>query len=630
MRRLLLFLTFALATGFVRGQDADRTLRLGDDFSRSTMQGYLALFSTPDRGLTLRDVSEARSAAVGFRPLTQEIPTLGMDNRYHWVRCRIQSVSRRPRELVFGLDFFEVNDLSFYVVDEAGRLLHRWERFSRNTPVAEKPVPTRMYAFPFVIQPNQRLTLYARVHRAESLVLLPVGLFSKATFYAAGFSYDVVMYFVLGIYLFLSLSSLLLYAFTRRRVLLLYAGYTVTTGLFFASLEGLFRQFFPFSIPFLDENANYVFAGLSLCCLLGFATEFLQTPTYAPAWLTKGTRGFLYAWLLVCGYVWVTPFQGSHASLIAVGNLLGLLLIVALILLGWGRGNDEVAIYLVAIAPFFSSMIWFALTVVFNLETTWLFYRFAYFAPFFEVCVLSVGVGYKLLHERERYFVGLNQLQRKFTDAIVETQETERQRVAADLHDDLGGTLAAVRFRLVNLRRDLAQPEADPAFARLEELVLKSIRDLRRISHNLMPPEFARIGLVSALQHLVGSIPPEPTRFTFITSGSPHPLPLETELSVYRIGSELIQNVLKHAQARRAAVQLLYHPDELLLLVEDDGLGSRVKKSDGQRAGIGLKTGSLRAEYIGATLRREASPSGTVAVLHLPYAPAPNAPPATA
>nr|WP_223860758.1 histidine kinase [Spirosoma validum] len=217
--------------------------------------------------------------------------------------------------------------------------------------------------------------------------------------------------------------------------------------------------------------------------------------------------------------------------------------------------------------------------------------------------------------------------ERKEVDArIIHTQEAERRRLAADLHDDLGGTLATLRRRLDDIRLHLHEPEAAQAFDALQPLIQKSSDDLRRIAHNLMPPEFSRIGLLHTIRQLVQSQPAQPTRFSFITSGPEQKLPLETELNAYRIVSELLQNISKHAQANQAAVQLLYYDDRLTITVEDDGLGSQSASSEYGHTGIGLKNTNLRAEYIGATLWRDVSEAGTLVVLNIPYSTSVYAP----
>lgn len=212
-----------------------------------------------------------------------------------------------------------------------------------------------------------------------------------------------------------------------------------------------------------------------------------------------------------------------------------------------------------------------------------------------------------------------NQAIREADARIILTQETERQRIAADLHDDLGGTLSTLRRRLADIRQHVQDPRAARQLDDLEPMIQKSSADLRRIAHNLMPPEFTRLGLYSALEQLVNSQPAQPTHFTFISSGREQKLPVDTELNVYRIVSELVQNVNKHARARRAAVQLLYQNDRLVITVEDDGIGKKGATPTNEAIGIGLKTSKLRAEYIGATLWRDPSEGGTLVVLDVPY-----------
>lgn len=251
-------------------------------------------------------------------------------------------------------------------------------------------------------------------------------------------------------------------------------------------------------------------------------------------------------------------------------------------------------------------------------QQTLIFYLRSLFLFIVGILVLLLYASH--LRKREAEADLLLTRERKDANArIIQTQESERQRIAADLHDDLGGTLATLRRRLDDIRLLTTDRAVQHAFNEAEPLIQKSSDDLRRISHNLMPPEFERIGLRHTLEQLVRSQPLRPTQFTFSASGVEQKLPLDVELNAYRIVSELIQNINKHACARRAAVQLLYQDAQLTITVEDDGLGNRTLVSAGESAGIGLKNSSLRAEYIGATLWRDVSEAGTLVVLDIPY-----------
>jgi signal transduction histidine kinase len=242
-----------------------------------------------------------------------------------------------------------------------------------------------------------------------------------------------------------------------------------------------------------------------------------------------------------------------------------------------------------------------------------------------ELTILSAGWFYrrKLLQRARQQL----EIQNRHLQAdVIHNQEAERQRIATDLHDDLGGTLATIRRRISDIRLNLIDPQVAHQFDDLEPLIQKTSDDLRRIAHNLMPPEFMRIGLRDSLRQLINSQPDHPTRFTFIVAGDERVLPLEAELNIYRIISELVHNINKHAQAKRAALQLMYQDENLTITLEDDGLGSQATKTHEDNAGIGLKNSILRADYIGARLWREVSIGGTLVVLDVPYSTTPDAP----
>lgn len=209
--------------------------------------------------------------------------------------------------------------------------------------------------------------------------------------------------------------------------------------------------------------------------------------------------------------------------------------------------------------------------------------------------------------------------ERKEADArIIETQDAERQRIAVDLHDDLGGTLAIIRQRISSLQEHTSDVATRQAFIDLEPLIQKSGHDLRRIAHNLMPPELTRIGLRGAVEQLIQALPARPTRFEFLVAGTERRFPTDVELTVYRIVAELVQNVVKHAHAKRASVQLLYYTTHLAVQIEDDGVGIDPDKL-ASTEGMGLKSSMLRVERLGATLHRETGPGGTFILVETPY-----------
>lgn len=587
---------------------------VGADFEKTSLVGHVYLFSTYSQ----QGIDSVKRKGNGFELLGSEIPSIGMDSRFHWIRYSVKNSTSQVKNLIADLRYNELNDVCYYVVDTAGRVIYAREHLNRKSYISKKPVQSRFFSFPLRVRPQEELTIYWRIYRQESFIVLPLGLFDQEYFFTFNTTYDFFLYLSLGVFTFTFLLSLLLYIFTKYRLLLYYSGYTLFYGLTIASMEGILTQYFHWNFALLQDNTKNVF----ICCLnfftILFAIHFLDIKSFLPRWVYHIC--IIQATLVLAfgGYLLLTPFTGLTSVILSGVATLDMLLLLSLIISAFSHKKLIAILYLTATFPLVISASWLILTLVFDIERTWFYYQSFPFLPFFEVIILGIGLGYRLISDRNRYFLGLNTLQKQFTSSIVNTQDSERQRIAADLHDDLGGTLATIRRRLSDLRSKTKIDSVAKELDELEPLIQKSSDDLRRISHNLMPPEFERIGLSNSLKQFIQEIPRQPTTFEFIVSGEIYRLPLEAELNAYRIVSELVQNIFKHAMASRASVQLLYYSDFLRILVEDDGIGDGSEKSEKIVPGMGLKNSILRASYIGASIHRESGQAGTSVILDVP------------
>ena len=429
-----------------------------------------------------------------------------------------------------------------------------------------------------------------------------------------------------GIVLAILGGVLISFLFYQRTIYLLYACYVLCLSVY-ALLNDGWGAFLPDSLAWFDNLITVVhWINVGFCAFIMFSRRFLAVspepgrllikwPEVVPLGLIAGAV-LMAEWAQPRNYdeviraVYVTGYMGCWGYVF---------IWLTYVIDAFQRKYELVWLLLLAVSTLLVFLFINAFLINSGLIDSVLPDMMAFrMALLIELAILSIGWLYRrklLQNARQR----LETQNRSLQTDVIQTQESERQRIAADLHDDLGGTLATLRRRLTDLRQYLHEPTLIQAFDDLEPLINKSSADLRRIAHNLMPPEFARIGLRSALEQLVRTQPSQPTRFSFITSGTEQKLPVDTELNAYRIVSELIQNIGKHAQAKRAAVQLLYHDDHLTITVEDDGLGSRAVALMHEPMGIGLKNSNLRAEYIGASLWRDVSEGGTLVVLTIPY-----------
>ena len=184
-------------------------------------------------------------------------------------------------------------------------------------------------------------------------------------------------------------------------------------------------------------------------------------------------------------------------------------------------------------------------------------------------------------------------------DAMLKGQEEERSRLAKDLHDGLGGLLSGVKFSLSNMKDNLIiTPDNMTVFERSLDMLDTSIRELRRVAHNMMPEMLTKFGLDEALKEYCNSInTTELVNVKYQSLGMEQRLEQSTEIIIYRIVQELLNNVLKHAAASEAFVQLIRQENRLSVVVEDNGKGFDPDLA-GNKDGAGLMNVRSRVDYL--------------------------------
>lgn len=198
-------------------------------------------------------------------------------------------------------------------------------------------------------------------------------------------------------------------------------------------------------------------------------------------------------------------------------------------------------------------------------------------------------------HKQRLQAQQINSLQQemeiKLLKAKIESTEEERSRIARDLHDGVSGTLGSIRTQLGMIyRKHNPASETHTDFENIIQMLEEASSDLRKTAHNLMPEILLQEGLVSATALFCErTARGHAINLTFHSIGESTPLPAELELTIYRTIQELVQNILKHAEAKNALVQLVFNGSSIALTVEDDGKGMNAEKGP-HAFGAGLKT----------------------------------------
>ena len=202
--------------------------------------------------------------------------------------------------------------------------------------------------------------------------------------------------------------------------------------------------------------------------------------------------------------------------------------------------------------------------------------------------------------------------QQQLLTAVIAAQETERERIGRDLHDDIASSIAMAKMLVDRLA---SHPAADDSAALLglaRDVLGTAVEEVRSVSHNLYPAALARVGLAQSLHYLAEVCRRAETLAVTLDVDYPRPLALAQELALYRICQELVHNAIKHAHgATRLAIRLRQLGPTLTLVVEDDGCGftlTPVGPGLPPNAGVGLRSIGVRVQMLHARLRQQSAP----------------------
>lgn len=236
------------------------------------------------------------------------------------------------------------------------------------------------------------------------------------------------------------------------------------------------------------------------------------------------------------------------------------------------------------------------------------------------VALMGLLGGLATLLRRHRALVHHNAELTALTHHLQTVQEDERQRLAHDLHDEMGALLTAAKLDAARIRLRLAAGPPE-TLERLQHLVgtLDTLHALqRRLTEGLWPAALSHLGLAAALDILARDF----TQRAGLTLHSDlHPVALApgADLVVYRLVQEALNNLAKHAQARQVWLSVVARDDQAVVTVRDDGIGFDVTADC--LSGHGLLGMRFRAKLAGGTIAMASTPGqGTQVTLTLPLA----------
>lgn len=204
--------------------------------------------------------------------------------------------------------------------------------------------------------------------------------------------------------------------------------------------------------------------------------------------------------------------------------------------------------------------------------------------------------------------------------AVMEAEENERERIAKDLHDGVGQMMSAAKMNLSAFESEihLTNDEQKKSLEKIIQLVDESCKEVRTVSHIMMPNALLKNNLSVAINDFVNKLSQKNLRVQVSTEGLDERLDSTIETVLYRVIQECVHNAIKHAGATTLDISLIRDRDGISGTIEDNGKGFDIADKD-KYEGIGLKNIITRIGYLKGTVDFDSAPGrGTLIALHVP------------
>ena len=206
------------------------------------------------------------------------------------------------------------------------------------------------------------------------------------------------------------------------------------------------------------------------------------------------------------------------------------------------------------------------------------------------------------------------------TKAVIKAEEDERQRIARDLHDGVGQMMSATKMNLSALELDIKfeTKEQQVSFEKIIDLVDDSCKEIRSVSHNMMPNALLKKNLSSAIRDFIDKMDKKSLEVHLYMEGLDEKLDSNIETVLYRVIQECVNNVIKHAEATTLDISVVRDSNSISATIEDNGKGFDINDQE-KIEGIGLKNILTRVNYLKGTIDFDSAPGrGTLVALHIP------------
>jgi signal transduction histidine kinase len=472
-----------------------------------------------------------------------------------------------------------INYIQVWILSPEGTVIKKFPFTGDKNNYNTRPVDYTSFLFPIEEFQNKGNSILIATDKRHVFRVLPVDLKAQTDLFGNNQHTTFFQGLIIGVIAFFTLFVAYLWISVRQTVFFWYLAYLLNLALYFFVDSGLFFKYITPNYPQLNETFGPLLLGLLFLPFTLYFLNLTQVKKHFPKiGLWNSRIAIFYA------VIWVLSFSSSflnnyhlHEFWVSANKIVSPTFLLYFYGLSIFLFIKKIKFSGFVVASFTIVLVFtLLLTAFYNGKTPNAFaYRYSlYIGFFFDVLIMAWATVYRFkmyLDESERLAAENAIQQQQIFQTLSDFKEKEMQRFSSFLHDSLGAYLFSVRKK-IEKAKETENPK--DLLEKAEFEIIQLSKEVRSYSHEFSPLLFQRKGLLQSLEELVVKIHHEQNlEIQFEKLGSLSQVPYRYELLVYTMVQELLQNILKHAQAKKAILQVLLEHDSVSIYVEDDGIG---------------------------------------------------------
>lgn len=581
----LLYFLFLIMPFCVKGQQ----ILINQQTENLDLQQIARVYKDSSHKLTIEQFLQPNKFVFS----SVEYLNIGITYTDYWVKFTLKNTEKYDLKLRLTLES-GVND-SLFLYKVINQKVVETILLGENMPFSASKIKHRMPVFEINLFSNQQTDFYLKSKGDGQPKNLTAKILNNENYYQWVTDKLFFLGMIYGIMFLILLFNFSFYLVTREKIYLIFSLQVAFSVLAIAYFDGfVYEYIFPDGGYWLNQTISTAF-----CCTFLFSNRFTQDffslKTLVPwAYQTFRYTNYLIIFIFIFSFVHPLGFNTFIVSMTALTSLVALLLFIS-ILNAKRRGFSSYIFGLVATACLIIFGSIFQLLIIGLIPDIFITHYSMQLAVATQSVFLGLAVNdkFRVIREENIYYqVKLVEALNQYSQNLITNIETERQRLAVDIHDGLGQNLLVIRNKiLMALKKKSTISTLEETLESLLEVTTEALDDTRAMSHNLRPPILNTMGLTVAIQSLVEKMRVSSAlKINLDMKDSIDGLiQKELEINVYRILQESFNNAFKHSKAIKIEIFIEKIANELLINFRDNGKGFDQGKIQMGQGLLGIK-----------------------------------------